>query len=107
MDCPQEPLEPGRDLGLAVLCGRLVSTPELIDLQTGSVRLIVLVRSDRPRPRVDVFSVDWPHGDQRAVDWVPGSRVWVTGHLHREFEDRDGSSRSRITIKAVDVCRPP
>ena len=47
------------DLNLIVLCGRLAVEPELKEFDSGSrlVRLLVTVRSDEPRRRVDVVPV--------------------------------------------------
>ena len=55
------------DLNLVVLCGRVAVEPELKTFDSGSrlIRLLVTVRSDVPRRRVDVVPVTmWDPPDE-------------------------------------------
>ncbi len=95
------------DLNLVVLRGRVVSPPEVRTFDSGSrlLRLLVAVRAERPRRRIDVLPVSvWdPASDLAEADFSVGGAVWVTGAVQRRFsEDADGT-RSRIEIVAEDV----
>ena len=77
------------DLNLVVLCGRLAVEPELKSFGSGArlLRLLVTIRSDWPRRRVDVVPVTlWDPPDE-LVDELPvkGQRIWVCGSAQRRF----------------------
>jgi single-stranded DNA-binding protein len=97
------------DLNLCVLEGQLAAAPEQREFQTTRLlRLLLVVRSQTPRHRVDVLPVTW---------WEPPDQVWgtrfdeeerirVSGSVQRRFwEDADGR-RSRIEVVAEHVAFP-
>ncbi|MGH8873455.1 MAG: single-stranded DNA-binding protein [Acidimicrobiia bacterium] len=95
------------DLNLVVLCGRLAVEPELKSFETGTrlVRLLVTVRSDEPKRRVDVVPVTlWDPADE-LVDDLPGKgrRVWVCGSVQRRFWESADGRRSRLEVVAEQV----
>lgn len=95
------------DLNLVVLCGRLAVDPELKTFETGTrlIRLLVTVRSDEPKRRVDVVPVTlWDPPDD-LVDELPGKgrRVWVCGSVQRRFWEAAEGRRSRLEVVAEQV----
>ncbi len=94
------------DLNLMMLRGRLAAPPELRDFESGSqlARLLVTVRSDEPRKRIDVIPVTWWDPDREVLETEVGRRVWVTGSVQRRFWDGDAGRRSRLEIVAEQVC---
>lgn len=97
------------DLNLVVLCGRLATSVEVRTFDSGAVmvRLLVTVRVDTPRKRVDVVPVIyWPSGDESLPfeDLAPGVRVWITGAVQRRFWGVSrGGRRSRLEVVAEQV----
>lgn len=95
------------DLNLIVLCGRLAVDPEIREFETGSrvARLLVTVRSEEPRKRVDVVPVTWWDPGQELADESPvkGRRVWVCGSVQRRFWEAEGGRRSRLEVVAEQV----
>lgn len=71
------------------------------------LRMLVTVRSDTPRRRVDVVPVTiWdPDEDLVAEHIQPGERVWVAGSVQRRFWDAAPGRRSRIEVVAHHVQR--
>ncbi len=105
------------DLNLIVLCGRLAVDPEYRAFDSGTrlVRLLVTVRSEEPRRRVDVVPVTLWDPPEEFYDALPmkGRRVWVCGSVQRRFWDASEGRRSRLEvvaeqvhIKGVDVLEP-
>jgi single-strand DNA-binding protein len=95
------------DLNLVVLCGRLAVEPELKSFETGTrlIRLLVTVRSDEPRRRVDVVPVTlWDPPDD-LIDDLPekGQRVWVCGSVQRRFWEAPDGRRSRLEVVAEQI----
>jgi single-strand DNA-binding protein len=95
------------DLNLVVLCGRLAVDPELKTFESGTrlIRLLVTVRSDEPRRRVDVVPVTvWDPPDE-LVEGLPakGRRVWVCGSVQRRFWEAPEGRRSRLEVVAEQV----
>ena len=95
------------DLNLVVLCGRLAVDPELKTFDSGTrlIRLLVTVRSDEPRRRVDVVPVTvWDPPDE-LVEGLPekGRRVWVCGSVQRRFWEAPEGRRSRLEVVAEQV----
>ena len=95
------------DLNLVVLCGRLAVDPELKIFESGTrlIRLLVTVRSDEPRRRVDVVPVTvWDPPDE-LVEGLPvkGRRVWVCGSVQRRFWEAPEGRRSRLEVVAEQV----
>lgn len=99
------------DLNLVVLAGTLAAVPEFREFESGArlLRLLVTVRSDEPRKRVDVIPVTvWdPPADLMREDLERGRRVWVAGAAQRRFwEDKDGR-RNRVEVVAQHVTVRP
>jgi single-stranded DNA-binding protein len=95
------------DLNLVVLCGRLAVEPELKTFGSGSrlIRLLVTIRSDWPKRRVDVVPVTlWDPPDD-LLDELPlkGQRVWVCGSVQRRFWEAPDGRRSRLEVVAEQV----
>jgi len=95
------------DLNLIVLCGRLAVKPELKEFDSGSrlVRLLVTVRSDEPRRRVDVVPVTLWDPPQDLLDDMPdkGRRIWVCGSVQRRFWESPDGRKSRLEVVAEQV----
>ncbi len=95
------------DLNLVVLSGRLAAPPELRVFQSGArlVRLLVTVRTDEPRHRVDVLPVTlWdPSDDLLVPEPRIGDRVWVAGAVQRRFWSNPEGRRSRVEVVAEQV----
>jgi single-strand DNA-binding protein len=95
------------DLNLVVLCGRLAVEPELRSFESGTrlVRLLVTVRSDEPKRRVDVVPVTlWDPSDE-FIEELPtkGQRLWVCGSVQRRFWEAAEGRRSRLEVVAEQV----
>ncbi len=95
------------DLNLVVLCGRLATDPELrvFDSGTRLIRLLMTVKSDEPRRRVDVVPVTvWDPADDLIEDLPEkGKRVWVCGSIQRRFWEAPDGRRSRLEVVAEQV----
>jgi single-stranded DNA-binding protein len=95
------------DLNLVVLCGRLATEPELREFDSGTqlVRLLVTVRSDQPRRRVDVVPVTMWDPPTDFLDDPPekGRRVWVCGSVQRRFWEAPDGRRSRLEVVAEQI----
>ena len=95
------------DCNVVVLAGRLATEPEIRSFPSGArlVRLLVTVRTDGPRRRVDVVPITWwdPPPDLGGIDAVRGARVWVVGSVQRRFWSTEGDKRSRVEIVAMEV----
>ncbi len=95
------------DLNLVVLCGRLAVEPEIRELDSGSrvARMLITVRSEAPRRRVDVVPVTWwDPGSELVVDPpAKGRRVWVCGSVQRRFWETGEGRRSRLEVVAEQV----
>jgi single-strand DNA-binding protein len=95
------------DLNLVVLCGRLATDPELrvFDSGTRLIRLLMTVRSDEPRRRVDVVPVTVWDPEEELVEDPPvkGQRIWVCGSIQRRFWEAPDGRRSRLEVVAEQV----
>jgi len=95
------------DLNLVVLCGRLATDPELRAFDSGTqlARLLVTVRSDEPRRRVDVVPVTLWDPTPEFLEDPPqkGGRVWVCGSVQRRFWETSDGRRSRLEVVAEQV----
>ena len=95
------------DLNLIVLCGRLATEPELqvFDSGTRLMRLLVTVRSEEPRKRVDVIPVTYWDPPDDLADELPerDTRVWVCGAIQRRFWESPDGRRSRVEVIAEQV----
>ena len=95
------------DLNRIVLCGQLATEPELevFDSGTRLMRLLVTVRSEEPRRRVDVIPVTYWDPPDDLTDDLPerGTRVRVCGSIQRRFWESPDGRRSRIEVVAEQV----
>lgn len=99
------------DLNLVVLCGKVCAEPEIRRFESGStlMSLLVTVRVDEPRRRIDVLPVSVWDPQEVMEGWIPevGDRIWVTGSAQRKFWDGEGGRRTRLEIVACHVSREP
>ena len=95
------------DLNLIVIAGRLAADPELTTFASGArlLRLLVTVRSQEPRRRIDVLPVVmWDPADEGVIGELSrGSGVWVAGSVQRRFWSAEAGRTSRVEIVAHDV----
>ena len=95
------------DLNLVVLAGRIAAEPEIRTFESGAtlMRLLVTVRSDEPRRRLDVIPVvQWdPDPDAMPGGSLRGRSVWVAGAVQRRFWSVGDGRESRIEIVAHEV----
>lgn len=97
------------DFNIVVLAGRLAAQPEIRTFDSGAtlMRLLVIVRSDEPRHRLDVVPVvQWnPDINDTHDELLRGRKVWVAGAVQRRFWSSGVARHSRIEIVAhvVDV----
>lgn len=96
------------DLNLIVLAGRLAAEPEIRTFESGAtlMRLLVTVRSEEPRRRLDVIPVvQWnPDPDDLRDSPMRGRAVWVAGAVQRRFWSAGAGRTSRIEIVAHEVA---
>lgn len=114
------------DMNTVILCGKLAAPPELRDFESGSrlLRILVTVRTEEPRRRVDVVPVtlwnsdttkkihpDSPekiHPDfEAAAAMKAGDRIWVYGSVQRRFWSSLEGRRSRLEVVAASVITQP
>ena len=95
------------DLNLIVISGRIAVEPEFNTFNSGAslLRLLVTVRTEEPRRRVDVLPVVlWNPGDDVLPDEpCKGAEVWIAGSVQRRFWSVEAGRTSRIEIVAHDV----
>lgn len=95
------------DLNLIVIAGRIAAEPEVITFASGAklLRLLVTVRSEEPRRRIDVLPVVlWdPDDDVLPQEPCRGMPVWVAGSVQRRFWSSGEGRASRVEIVAHDV----
>lgn len=95
------------DLNLVVIAGRIATEPDIRTFESGStlMRLLVTVRSETPRRRIDVIPVvQWnPDIDAISDELVRGRKVWVVGALHRRFWSPNDGRLSRVEIVAHEI----
>lgn len=95
------------ELNLVVLSGRLAAEPEVRTFDSGStlLRLLVTVRSEEPRRRVDVIPVTVWNPDDEVFDdeMTVGRRVWIAGSIQRRFWSATEGRRSRLEVVAHEV----
>jgi single-stranded DNA-binding protein len=99
---------PFRDFNLVLICGRVASAPDLRHYDSGArrLRMLVTVRSEHPRRRIDVLPVTvWDPEDHLVDPGLPvGSRVMVAGVVQRSFWDGPEGSRSRLQVLGRHVA---
>lgn len=95
------------DLNLIVVAGRISAEPEIINFASGArlLRLLVTVRSEQPRRRIDVLPVVlWdPEDDVLPAEPCRGMAVWVAGSVQRRFWSSGDGRTSKVEIVAHDV----
>ena len=99
------------DQNLVVLAGTLATAPELREFDSGArlLRLLVTVRSDEPRKRVDVLPVTLWNPPASLLDekLERGRRVCVSGAAQRRFWEAKEGRRNRVEIVAEHVTARP
>lgn len=94
-------------INVLVVAGRLAVEPELRTFESGTevLRLLVTVRSEHPRRRVDVLPVTlWePADDEPLRDARAGQRVWIAGSVQRRFWESSEGRRSRLELVATQA----
>ncbi|MGF1667483.1 MAG: single-stranded DNA-binding protein [Acidimicrobiia bacterium] len=99
---------PFRDLNLVVICGRVASAPDLRhdDSGTRQLRMLVTLRGDRPRRRIDVLPVTvWDPEDHLVDPGLPvGARVMVAGMVQRSLPEGPEGQRSRLEVIGLHVA---
>ena len=91
---------------MSIVAGRLAAKPEIRIFESGSVlmRLLITVRTEEPRRRVDVIPVVmWNIDLDKYSGLERGDRVWTAGSLQRRFWSDIDSRRSRIEMVAETV----
>ena len=95
------------DLNLIVLAGRIAAEPEIRTFESGAslMRLLVTVRSDEPRRRLDVIPVvQWnPESGDLPDGPLRGRPVWIAGAVQRRFWSVGDGRESRIEIVAHEI----
>ena len=95
------------DMNMVVLAGRLATDANIRTFETGATvaELLVVVKQEEPRPRVDVIPVTmWNPDTDEVGTWRKGERVWVAGTIQRKFwSDNNENRTSRIQIVALEV----
>lgn len=95
------------DVNVVVLAGLLASLPELLTLDSGTrcAKMLLSVRTESPRRRLDVIPVVWwnPPDEWGPTSFSKGQRVLVSGALQRRFWEGSDGRRSRIEIIADTV----
>ena len=96
------------DLNLVVIAGRIAAEPDIQTFESGTtlMRLLVTVRSEEPRRRLDVIPVVQWNPDTHAIPDEPvrGRRVWVVGALQRRFWSADDGRLSKVEIVAHEIA---
>jgi hypothetical protein len=97
----------GVDTNLVFLCGRVASAP---DLETGAwgervARLLVTVRTNHPRRRIDVIPVTQRDPDPGLEKLAPGDWLRVWGSIERRIGREPDGRRTRIEVVAACIAR--
>ena len=99
---------PFRDLNLVFICGRVATAPDLRHDDTGTrqLRLLVTMRSDQPRRRIDVLPVTvWDPEDHLVDPGLPvGARVMVAGMVQRSLTKGPEGRSSRLEVIGLHVA---
>jgi single-strand DNA-binding protein len=90
-------------MNVVVVQGALARAPELRELPSGSLLVVLEVSTDHPsgRSTVPVAWLDPPD----EVDLELGTEVVVTGHVRRRFFRAGGSTQSRTEVVADRVVK--
>lgn len=99
------------DLNLVLIKGRPVVEPEVVTFPDGVcfMRMMLAIRVDHPRPRLDVLPVIWWQPSEATIADPPrkGLSLWVIGAVQRRFLDMSGPLRSDVEIVAQHVVVDP
>ena len=94
-------------MNLIVLAGRVAAEPEIRTFESEAtlVKLLISVRQEEPRPRIDVIPVVmWNPDLDKVATWTRGERLWVAGSVQRRFWSTDREGRqSRVEIVAHEI----
>lgn len=101
------------DLNMTVLVGSLAAVPEWSEGTRAngatwtSVRALLTVKSNAPRPRVDVIPVTmWdPVNSDSLAELEVGDRVFVVGAVQRRFWTHTDGRRSRLEVVATEMLK--
>ena len=92
------------DLNIVTLAGRLAAPPEIRRFDTGPrlARILMTVRTEHPRRRIDVVPVSWWDPPVELPDELlrPGVPVTAIGALQRRFWSASDGRRSRLEVVA-------
>lgn len=95
------------DLNLVVIAGRVAAEPDIRTFESGTslMRLLVTVRTEEPRRRIDVIPVALWNPDLDVIPEGPvrGRSVWVAGAIQRRFWAAGEGRLSRVEIIAHEV----
>jgi single-stranded DNA-binding protein len=94
------------DVNLVVLAGELTTAPELRVFESGSrlLRMLVTLRVEEPRKRLDVVPVSWWDPDEGvAAGLARKQRVVVSGSIQRRFWEGPDGRRNRLEVVAESV----
>ena len=95
------------DINLVVLVGRLAAPPEIKTFDSGKTiaRLLLTVRTNKPRRRVDVIPVAWHNPNPDDIPTQVGTKLWIAGSTQRRhwLDQR----QSRVQIVASQVVSQP
>ena len=88
------------------ITGNMATAPEIKDLASGTViaRLLVTVRVEFPRRRVDVIPVTIWNPTANVEMIAKGDRVSVVGSIQRRYWESPDGRRSRMEVVARDVA---
>ena len=97
------------DMNLVVLAGTVSAPPEHRVFESGAklLRLLVTIRAEEPRRRVDVVPVTLWDPPTDLGEAKLGSRVWVAGSVQRRFWSEDAGRKSRLEVVAEQVTLRP
>lgn len=95
------------DYNVVVLGGKLAAPPEIRHFESGSslLRVLITVRTDSPRRRVDVIPVTlWdPGADHELFGAAVGEGVWAAGSVQRRFWTGADGRKSRVEVVALQI----
>ena len=91
------------DINLVVLAGRLAAPPTVETFDTGNtlVRMLLTVRTNKPRRRIDVIPVAWHNPDPKDIPHQTGTKLWVAGSTQRRWWTDQKHSRLQVVASQV------
>ena len=95
------------DFNVIIIGGRLAAEQAQPPFASGArfLRVLVTVRSQEPRRRIDVLPVImWgPDDSVRSSELLRGTPVWVAGAVQRRVWSADAGRTSRVEIVAHHI----